>query len=97
MVWPSDLNLWLRKLNAAALDTDAQALLDEAAAANEEANSIGDTGDKYDFATVLLAASLFLLGVAGVFREFTLKVGLGSLGAIFLVVALVQVAGLDRA
>lgn len=83
--------------NAAALDADAQALLDEAAAANAEANEKGDTGDKYDFATVLLAASLFMLGIAGVFRELYVKAGIGLLGTIFLVVALVQVAGLDRA
>lgn len=83
--------------NAAALDEDAQALLDEASLANEEANEKGDTGDKYDFATVLLAASLFMLGIGGVFRELMLKIALGSMGTIFLIVALVQVAGLDRA
>jgi hypothetical protein len=83
--------------NAAELDAEAQGLLDEAAAANEEANDAGDIGDDYNFVIVVFASALFMLGIAGVFRQFPVKVGMGSIGAVLLVVAFVQMAGLDRA
>jgi hypothetical protein len=82
---------------AAGLDDEAQALLAQATAANQEANKLGDIGDKYDFATVILASSLFILGIGGVFRQLPIKLGMGALGAVLLVSALIQVAGLDRA
>ncbi len=56
-----------------------------------------DTGDEYTLATVILATSLFLLGIAGVFRVFYVRVALMLLGTVLLVLPVIQILQLDRA
>ena len=73
----------------------ANDLDDASVQATEDAAEANDTGDKYDFLTVLFAASLFVLGIAGVFRPLPVKFGMGGLGLILLVVTLILLATLS--
>jgi hypothetical protein len=50
------------------------------------------TSNRYDLVTVILAAALFLLGVAGVIRRFSLRLGFLAIGVLFLVGSLIQIA-----
>jgi hypothetical protein len=49
-------------------------------------------GDRYTLVTVILAAALFMLGIAAVARAWVVKLGFMLLGAAFLVGSLVQTA-----
>jgi len=56
------------------------------------AQSTHKTSNRYDLVTVILAAALFLLGVAGVIRRFSLRLGFLGIGVLFLLGSLVQLA-----
>ena len=60
-------------------------------AAFEEAQVHDEDGDKYVLATVVLSIALFLLGIAGVNRQFRVQRGLTILGAVVTVVGIVQI------
>jgi hypothetical protein len=62
----------------------------------DDATEKDDRSDEFTLATVLLATSLFILGVAGVFRVYRIKAALVVVGAILLVVPVVQIILLDR-
>ena len=50
-----------------------------------------EDGDKYVLATVILSISLFLLGIAGVNRQFRVQRALMAVASVVLVVGLVQI------
>jgi hypothetical protein len=69
--------------------------LDRQAKASFEAGQTSDTrGDRYTLVTVVLAASLFMLGIASVTRAFVVKFGFMVIGTLFLVGSIVQTAGI---
>jgi hypothetical protein len=70
---------------------DAQA--DDAFA---DAADAGGTADKYIRSTVFLATVLFLVGISTHFPLRGVRYGLVALGAVLLVVAVVQLAQLPR-
>ena len=47
-------------------------------------------GDRYTLVTVILAAALFLLGIAAVARAWVIKYGFTFIGAVFLIGSMVQ-------
>ena len=64
---------------------DASALEDDTAAAFKGGQDAGATGDKFSLITVLLAGSLFVLGITNSFRVLTMRfvtIGIGA--ALFL-------------
>ena len=65
---------------------ESYALADELAAATDESFASGEeankTGDTYNLITVLLAAALFVLGIATSFRVLPVRIGLIAIGAI---------------
>ncbi len=61
------------------LAEELAAATDEAFEAGEEANKTGDT---YNLITVLLAASLFVLGIATSFKVLPVRIGLIAIGAV---------------
>ncbi|MCU0308587.1 MAG: hypothetical protein MUE51_12630 [Thermoleophilia bacterium] len=71
--------------------TEGQRLDEASRAAFEEGARLDDRGDKYTLATVTLAVSLFLLGLAAIFRRFAIKAGVAAMGSVALVVAVVQI------
>jgi hypothetical protein len=50
-----------------------------------------EDGDKYVLATVILSIALFLLGIAGVNRQYRVQLGLTALGAVVSVAGLIQI------
>jgi hypothetical protein len=48
------------------------------------------TSNRYDLVTVILAAALFLLGVAGVLNRFSLRLGFLGIGTLFLLGSFIQ-------
>ena len=57
----------------------------------EEASVHDEDGDKYVLATVILSISLFLLGIAGVNRQFRVQRVLTAIASVVLVAGLVQI------
>jgi hypothetical protein len=74
---------------AAALERRADDLFDRG-------SSQGNTSDKYIRTTVFLASVLFLVGISTHFPLRTVRYGLVGLGAVLLVIALIQLAQLPR-
>jgi hypothetical protein len=71
---------------------DEAANLDkQSAAAFEEAGVHDEDGDKYVLATVILSIALFLLGIAGVNRQFRVQRGLTVLASVVTVAGIVQI------
>lgn len=71
---------------------DQRAKLDKlAAVAFKKARAHGEDGDKYVLATVILSIALFLLGIAGVNRQFRVQRGLAVLASLVTVAGLVQI------
>lgn len=73
------------------------AAYEEAAKLDEEAKRLfakgkefDDRGDRYTLVTVILAATLFLLGIASVTRVWVVKVGFMLIGTAFLIGSAVQ-------
>lgn len=56
----------------------------------DDGERLGTRGDRYTLVTVILAAALFMLGVAAVARAWAVKLGFCVVGAAFLVASLVQ-------
>lgn len=52
-----------------------------------EAQTLDDSGDRYELAGVIGAVSLFFLGIAGVFRSTRMKLTATTIGAVVLVVS----------
>ena len=71
--------------------TEAEKLHNQANAKFEQAGVHDEDGDKYVLATVVLSISLFLLGIAGVNRQFRVQRVLTALASVVLVVGVVQV------
>ena len=71
---------------------EAAQLDEQTTAAFEEAKVHDEDGDKYVLATVILSISLFLLGIAGVNRQFRVQRGLTILASVVTVAGLVQIA-----
>ncbi len=69
---------------AADLDQQAEEAFDKGGSADER-------GDRYTLVTVILAAALFLLGVAAVARAWIIKYGFVAIGGIFLIGSIVQI------
>ena len=92
----SDSPRWFSPLD----DDDYQAYLfggyadtkDEADAVLAQAQEFGALGDRLTLTTVLLALSLFLLGISAVVRNFTVRLILGGVAVAIFVGALVMVA-----
>jgi hypothetical protein len=57
----------------------------------EEAKVHDEDGDKYVLATVVLSIALFLLGIAGVNRQYRVQLGLTGLAAVVSLAGLVQI------
>jgi hypothetical protein len=57
----------------------------------EEAKKTHKTSNRYELVTVVLAAALFMLGVAGVLRHFGLRVAFFAIGTVFFVVGTIQI------
>ncbi|HEX8054145.1 MAG TPA: hypothetical protein VF517_14230 [Thermoleophilaceae bacterium] len=57
----------------------------------KEAGIHDEDGDKYVLATVVLSIALFLLGIAGVNRQFRVQRGLTALGAVVSLIGLIQI------
>ncbi len=55
--------------------------VDERTAAFDAGKSAGKNGDTYNLVTVLLAASLFVLGIAGLFRATLTRIAAIAIGA----------------
>jgi hypothetical protein len=58
----------------------------------DEAATHDEDGDKYVLATVILSISLFLLGIAGVNRQYRVQQALTAVASVVLVAGLVQIA-----
>jgi hypothetical protein len=70
---------------------EAEKLRQQTNAKFEEAGVHDEDGDKYVLATVILSISLFLLGIAGVNRQFKVQRGLTVLASVVLVAGIVQI------
>ena len=92
-----DQNPYLASLESEVSYGEAQALEEESKQLFADGTKKDDTGDEYTLATVILATSLFLLGVAGVFRVFYVRVALMLMGTLLLVIPIIQILQLDRA
>jgi hypothetical protein len=57
----------------------------------EEAKKTHKTSNEYDLVTVILAAALFMLGVAGVLRHYGLRLAFFMIGTVFFVAGAVQI------
>ncbi len=47
--------------------------------------------DRYDLVTVIAAAALFMLGVAGVIRRYALRIAFFSIGTLFFLGSAIQI------
>jgi hypothetical protein len=56
-----------------------------------EAKKTHKTSNRYELVTVILAAALFMLGVAGVLRHYGLRLAFFTIGTIFFVAGAVQI------
>lgn len=56
-----------------------------------EAKKTHKTSNRYELVTVILAAALFMLGVAGVLRHYGLRLAFFAIGTIFFLVGAVQI------
>lgn len=65
----------------------ADELTEQTDASFEEGKRANKTGDKYNLITVLLAASLFVLGIATSFKVLRVRAGLIGIGALILVLS----------
>jgi hypothetical protein len=70
---------------------EAEKLRKQTAAKFEEAGVHDEDGDKYVLATVILSISLFLLGIAGVNRQFKVQRILVAIAAVPLVAGVIQI------
>ncbi len=70
---------------------EAEKLRKQTDAKFAEAGKHDEDGDKYVLATVILSISLFLLGIAGVNRQYRVQRGLTALASIVLAVGVVQI------
>jgi hypothetical protein len=70
---------------------EAIKLDEQSKAAFKEAGVHDEDGDKYVLATVILSIALFLLGIAGVNRQFRVQRGLTILASVVTVAGLVQI------
>ncbi len=70
---------------------EAEKLHTQTNARFEEAKVHDEDGDKYVLATVILSIALFLLGIAGVNRQYRVQLGLTVLGAVVSIGGLVQI------
>ncbi|MFM8562795.1 MAG: hypothetical protein ACKOCE_02740 [Acidimicrobiia bacterium] len=68
---------------AAALDESSQAFFDAAEKADSDA-------EDFDILTVILALSLFFLGVAGLSRQRPVMIGLSTVGAVIVVYSVIR-------
>ena len=91
-----DQNPYLASLESEVSYGEAESLEAESKQLFADGTKRDDTGDEYTLATVILATSLFLLGIAGVFRVFYVRVGLMILGTVLLVIPVIQILQLDR-
>ncbi len=71
--------------------TEAEKLRKQTDAKFAEARRADEDGDKYVLATVVLSIALFLLGIAGVNRQYRVQLGLTVLAAAITAAGLVQV------
>lgn len=69
----------------------AEKLRNESKAKFAEAGVHDEDGDKYVLATVILSISLFMLGIAGVNRQFKVQRALMAVACVVLVAGLVQI------
>lgn len=60
----------------------------------QTAERLDKRGDSFDLVTVILATSLFLLGIASVFKQPKIKLAMGMIGAVALVAALIRLIDL---
>jgi len=70
---------------------EAEKLRNQTAAKFKQAGIHDEDGDKYVLATVILSISLFLLGIAGVNRQFRVQRALVAIASVVLAVGLVQI------
>lgn len=70
---------------------EAEKLRGQTQAKFAEAKVHDEDGDKYVLATVVLSIALFLLGIAGVNRQFRVQRGLTALAAVVAIGGLVQI------
>jgi len=75
----------------------ADALSDETDANFEEGQAANDTGDKFNLITVLLAASLFVLGISNGFKVMTMRLATLSIGAVIFLGATIWLLTLPTA
>jgi len=68
---------------AAALDESSQALFDVAEKADSDA-------EDFDILTVILALSLFFLGVAGLSRQRPVMIGLSTVGTVIVAYSVIR-------
>jgi hypothetical protein len=69
----------------------AEDLRKQTAARFAEAGKHDEDGDKYVLATVILSISLFLLGIAGVNRQYRVQLALSAVASVVLVAGVVQI------
>ncbi|MBA3716963.1 MAG: hypothetical protein H0W87_01885 [Actinobacteria bacterium] len=57
----------------------------------KDAQKTHKTSNRYDLVTVILAAALFMLGVAGVLRHYGLRLAFFAIGAVFFAGGVIQI------
>lgn len=82
---------WSTKMydDAQALDAEAQAKFDEAKVKDGLSN-------EFDILSIIIAIALFLFGVASLVRQERIKIGLGAVGAVILLFAIVRLIQLGN-
>lgn len=70
---------------------EAEKLTQQSQAKFEEAKVHDEDGDKYVLATVVLSIALFLLGIAGVNRQYRVQLGLTALATVVSLAGLAQI------
>lgn len=56
-----------------------------------EAKKTHDKSNRYDLVTVIAAAALFMLGVAGVIRRYALRIAFFAIGSLFFLGSAIQI------